>query len=190
MSIRSTPSASFKKATHQKNKGFLSLEAGLVLILVGVLVVIAVINYRDNLRKTSVNTNVTQLISISGTLRSVYGTANQYANVTTAIAVSGNVIPQELRDGTSTSATNTFGGAIAIAPATLTGPSDSIQITWPKVAKNQCQDIAMGLVGEMRKVQVNGTDVKPLDGQVNIANLTTQCDSADTVTLNFFVGRS
>lgn len=176
--------------SRQKQKGFSSVEMGLVLLVVALLVVAAVYMYRDNLRRTSVNNNMMHLTSISGALRSVYGQANQYANVTTAIAVSGAVVPKSLRNGTATTATNTFGGTIEIAPATLTSANDAIQITWPNVASDQCQDIVMGVVSEMRKVQVAGSDVKPLDGQINLGTLTTQCDSSPNVTLNFFVGRS
>lgn len=177
------------RSIKQLQKGFLSVEAGLVLLVVGLLVIFAVYTYRDNLRKTSVNNNIMTLTSISGSLRTVYGQANQYGNVTTAIAVSGGVIPKALRNGTATTATNTFGGAIEITPATLTSSTDAIQITWPNVPSDQCQDIVMGVASEMRKVQVAGSDVKPLDGQINLGTLTSQCDSSPNITLNFFVGR-
>ncbi len=175
-------------------RGFLSLEAGLVLLVVALLVVAAVYGYRDNLRKTSVNNNITHILATAGAARSTFGQANQYANVTTAIAVSGNVIPASLRDGAAQTATNTFGGAITVAPIALGGGAiDALQVTWPNVPSNQCSDIVMGVQAELRRVQVATTDVKALDAPVSIANTTTQCESAGAfgnVALDLFVGRS
>lgn len=173
------------------SRGFLSLEAGLVLLVVAIMIVAAVIYYRDNLRKTSVNTNISHLLATASAGRSTFGQTNQYANVSTAVAVSSNMIPPALRDGTAQTATNTFGGAINVEPATLSGASpDALKITWPNVPSNQCIDIVMGIFGEARQVQVAGSDVKPLDGQINLANTTSQCASADNVTLDMFVGRN
>lgn len=178
-------------ASSRRHAGFLSLEAGLVLLVVAIMIVAAVIYYRDNLRKTSVNTNISHLLAIASAGRSTFGQTNQYANVTTAVAVSSNMIPSALRDGTAQTATNTFGGAITVAPATLSGAApDALLITWPNIPSNQCIDIVMGIFGEARQVQVAGADVKPLDGQINLAATTTQCASADNLSLAMFVGRN
>lgn len=176
---------------HPHQRGFLSLEAGLVLLVVAIMIVAAVIYYRDNLRKTSVNTNISHLLATASAGRSTFGQTNQYANVTTAVAVASNMIPPALRDGTAQTATNTFGGAITVGAVALSGGAiDALQITWPNVPSNQCIDIVMGIYGEARQVQVAGADVKPLDGQISLANTTTQCASADNVTLDMFVGRN
>jgi hypothetical protein len=58
------------------------LEAGLVLLVVAIMIVAAVVYYRDNLRKTSVNTNISHLLAIASSGRSTFGQTNQYANVT------------------------------------------------------------------------------------------------------------
>lgn len=174
-----------------RQRGFAALEFGLVLLVVAILIVAAVMFYRSNLRKTSVNNNVAQILATAGAARSNYGQQNQYANLTTAIAVQGNLIPADLRDGAAATATNSFGGAIVVAPATLTGATpDAVQLTWPSVTADQCSDIVMGIQAEGRRVAVAGTDVKPTDGAVNIATVTTQCDSAANVTIDLYVGKS
>jgi Tfp pilus assembly protein PilE len=144
------------------SRGFLSLEAGLVLLVVAIMIVAAVIYYRDNLRKTSVNTNISQLLATASAGRSTFGQTNQYANVTTATAVLSNT------------------GAVF----------DALQITWPNVPTNQCIDIVMGIEGEARQVQVAGADVKAVDSPINLANVTAQCASAQTVVIDMFVGRN
>ena len=184
------------KANAQRNskravRGFLSLEAGLVLLVVAILTVVSIIGYRSHLRKTSVNTNVSHMIALSGAAQAKYGQANQYGSMTTAVAVSGNVIPAELRDGPgAATATNSFGGAIAVVPATLTGANDAIRVTWPNVTSEQCSDIVMGIQASARLIQVAGADVKATDGLINIANTEAQCESAPTVAIDMFVGRS
>lgn len=177
-----------KKTT--KPNGFLSLEAGLVLLVVALAIVSAVMYYRDNLRKTSVNNNVNQILATAGAARSVFGQANQYAQVTTAIAVSANIIPSALRNGTTQSASNNFGGEISVSPANLSGTSDGLKISWPNVPSNQCIEIIMGVHAELRKLQVAGSDVKALDSPLSIANLSTQCEASSHLVLDLFVGRT
>jgi hypothetical protein len=176
--------------TTSAQRGFLSLEAGLVLLVVALAIVAAVIYYRDNLRRTSINTNVTQMLATAGAARSTFGQANRYADVTTAIAVSANVIPSTLRSGTDQAATNIFGGTIEAAPAQLTTAADVLRIEWPNVPAGQCIEIAMGIQGELRRLDIAGTTVKPTDAPLNLATTTTACESAGTVEIAMFVGRN
>lgn len=180
----------FRYKNFKLQKGFLSLEAGLVLLVVALAIVSAVMYYRDNLRKTSINNNVNQILATTGAARSVFGQANQYAQVTTAIAVSANIIPSALRNGSTQTATNNFGGEIRVAPANLSGTADGLKITWPNVPSNQCIEIIMGVQAELRQLQVAGTDIKPLDSGLNIANTSSQCESSSHVDLDLFVGRT
>lgn len=180
----------FRSKNLKLENGFLSLEAGLVLLVVALAIVSAVMYYRDNLRKTSINNNVNQILATAGAARSVFGQANQYAQVTTAIAVSANIIPSALRNGSTQTATNNFGGEISVAPANLSGTADGLKITWPNVPSNQCIEIIMGVQAELRKLQVAGTDIKPLDSNLNIANTSSQCESSSHVALDLFVGRT
>ena len=51
-------------------------------------------------------------------------------------------------------------------------------------------NIVNGTHGMARQVQVDTTDVKPLDGTVQLGALTTQCTGRDTVTIAWTIGRS
>jgi Tfp pilus assembly protein PilE len=174
----------------RKQRGLFSTEFSIVLLVAGVLLIAAIVWYIDSLRKTSIDANVNELTSVSATAKKKYGQLNQYANVTSAIAVTGQIIPVWLRDGAATTATNSFGGAITVVPATLTGADDSLNVAWPNVPKNQCSDIILGIVGSARQIQVGGVAVKATDAPVNIATVEAQCDAADVTTINMFVGRS
>lgn len=178
------------KKQNKKQGGFVLEGMTLVMLIVAILVVAGIAWYLQSLRSSSVNNNTSELISISATAKKKYGIANQYSNVTTAIAVTGQVIPIWLRDGTATTATNSFGGAITVTPATLTGADDALNVAWPNVPKSQCSDIVNGLGASARRIQVAGVDVKATDAVMNIATVETQCDSADALLLNVYVGRN
>ena len=177
-------------AIAKKQGGFSTVELSLALLIVALIVVAAVVWYVDNLRKNSINANTNEMISVAATAKKKYGQINQYANVTTAIAVTGQVIPTWLRDGVAATATNSFGGAITVAPATLTGADDALNVAWPNVPRNQCSDIVIGVNNSARRIQVGGVDVKATDAAINIATVEAQCDAADVTTINMFVGRN
>lgn len=176
----------------KKQLGAFSLELGLVLLVVALLVAAAVVYYRDNIRKTSINENVTALQYIGSNARVKYGKSNLYAQATTANTVRSQVIPTGLRDGGAgvLTASNPFGGVITTAPQNLTGTADAMRITWPTIPPGQCSDIVSGAQGEFRQVIVAATVVKPIDGVINLTTLETACDVAAPVTATFDVGRS
>jgi hypothetical protein len=108
------------------------------------------------------------------------------------VAVQGHVIPSELRDGSATTASNSFGGSITVAPASsgTGGANDLLSVTWPNVASEACNDIVVGVSGAMRRISVNGTDVQTLDSALNPVLASTQCEAASNVTVTFYIGRS
>ncbi|MDD2609465.1 MAG: type 4 pilus major pilin [Giesbergeria sp.] len=179
-----------QRAWQKGQNGFLSLELGLVLLVVAGAIVAGVLSYRDNLRKTSINNNTQQISSIAANLRSKYGQSNMYGSVTTALAVRSQAIPEFLRDGTNATASNSFGGAITVTPVTLTGANDSVQLVWPNVPANQCSDIVTNVQREMRQITVGTTSVKANNGQINLTALETACEASTAATLNFWIGRS
>lgn len=177
----------------RRQRGFLSVELGLVLLVVAILVVGSVAYYNSNLRKTSISTNVQQIQAIAGAAKATYGYQNLYSQVTTAVAVQGHLIPDSLRDGAASTATNNFGSAITVAPANGTGTNDMLQVTWGNVPSDQCSDIVLGVASSLRRVSVGGTVVKPLDGAMNIATLNTACEAntnTGNVDLTLAIGRS
>lgn len=171
-------------------RGFSSVELGLTLLIVAALVVAAVLFYQDNVRKTSINTNLQYLQLIAGNAKTTYGARNEYSQVTLAVAVQGHIIPDALRDGTAATATNPFGAAITVVPTDVTGTKDALTLGWPNVPKSQCAEIVTGASGVMRTITVGGTAVKPQDQPLNVALTTTACEATDNVLISFVIGRS
>lgn len=181
------------RAKKAAQRGALSLELGLVLLVLAVLVAAAVIRFIDNSRKNSINDNVEALNFIGSNTIAKYGKQNQYAQATTANAVRNLVIPKEMRDGLAVTASNPFGAQITLTPLNLTGTNDAVRIDWGNIPSNQCSDIVTGVQGTFRQITVAGTNVKPLDGVIDLTALETQCESAGvnaSVAAQFFVGRS
>jgi type II secretory pathway pseudopilin PulG len=180
-------------AAARRQDGFLSVELGLVLLVVAITVVGAVTYYSSNLRKTSISANIQQIQSIVGAAKASYGIQNRYSQVTTAVAVQSRIIPESLRDGTATTATNNFGSAITVASGNGTGTADMLLLNWGNVPASQCADIVLGTESSLRRVSVAGTIVKPLDSELAIATLNTACETnsnTGNVALILAIGRS
>ncbi|MFX7941952.1 type 4 pilus major pilin, partial [Acinetobacter baumannii] len=104
-------------------RGITMVEAMIVLIIAAILAAVAYKLFARTSAKNDTTENISVLADIASNLQSQYGRQNQYASITTAIAVQSQVIPKDLRDGGANTATNAFGGAITVAPASLTGPN-------------------------------------------------------------------
>lgn len=176
-------------AKGSRQRGFGAIEFGLVLLLIAALIATAVLFYRDSQRKQSVNNNHAEIIHISGNLVSKYGQVNRYGDVTTELAVKAGVIPAHLRNPGADDADNRFGGPIVVAPVSLTGTNDAVQIDWPNVPANQCSDIVTSVQGEFRVITVDGAEVKADGDALDIDALEQACDVAAPVELAFTVGR-
>jgi Tfp pilus assembly protein PilE len=179
--------------THRRMRGFALAEFGFALLIAGVLMVAAVYAYNLNSKRASIKTNVSQIQSIAATAKASYGQGNRYGSVTTAVAVQGHIVPDELRDGNAATASNAFGGAITFAAGTGTGANDLLVFPWANTPASQCNEIVTGTESSMRRVAIAGTDVKPLDGPLNVVTLTTQCEvngASGNVVITFYVGRS
>jgi hypothetical protein len=174
----------------RKQRGVFSVELGLALLIGSLIIAAAAVFFSQNMRKTSLNTNVQYIQMIAGNAKTTYGQRGAYGDVTTAVAVRSRVIPAELRDGTAATATNPYGGVITVAPANGTGVNDLLVITWPNVPANQCNDLVTAISRDMRRITVNGVEVKPLDAALNNATTATNCEAADSVPVVFSIGRS
>lgn len=174
----------------RRQRGITLVEVTIVMILAALLAAAAVFGYQKNQRRTEIRDNTSLIIEVSTELQRKFGMNNQYGAVTTAIAVQSRTIPQELR-ATATTANNSYGGAITIAPVNLTGTDDGVALTWANVPQSQCVDLVLGAHNVARRVRVAGTTVKTLDAaQVTAADLATQCVTADRVDVIFDVGRT
>lgn len=174
----------------KRSKGFISLETGLVLVFIAIVLGGVILAFSGWLRRNSVSSNVQAMTFTAGAAKANFGQANRYAAVDTAVAVRGHLLPEDLRDGAAATATNSFGGAITFAPVNLTGTADGLGVTWNNVSSNQCSDIVYGIKDAARQISIGGTVVKPTDADIVDVTLGAACEAAGTVPILMVVGRS
>lgn len=170
-------------------RGLSMIELGLVLIVVAIIGVGVYQAFANQQRRTEIDQNQAVISNILGALQAQFGKTNTYGDITTAVAVQSRVFPADLRIGTTNTAQNSYGGLIEAAPATCVSTNDCATLSWPSVPRAQCSEIVTLVQPYARRVQIGTTDVKPLDGALNVGTLSTTCDGAATHTLVFTVGR-
>ena len=168
----------------------LSILGALLALVIGALLTVPIVNaFLDSQRKTRVDANLQDMRTIIADVQRNFGTSNQYGNLTTAVAVQSNVIPQRLRVAGTNTAQNSYNGNITLAPNTVTVANDSTVLTWNRVPRADCADLVYGIEQLARGVLVNTTAVKVNDGVIDAATIATQCDSSAEVSIDVIFGR-
>jgi prepilin-type N-terminal cleavage/methylation domain-containing protein len=179
----------FKEHGARKQRGMSMLELSVVLVVVALIGAAVYAGLQSNSRRVELQDNQNLVTEISAELQKKFGKTNTYGAVTTALAVQSRAIPDQLRIPGTTTAQNSYGGAITVTPVTLTQVNDAALVTWNNVPQAQCMDLVIGTERGARRVQVAGAVVKPTDGALAVATLAAQCESAGTVAVAYSVGR-
>lgn len=163
-------------------------------VLLGLVIAAAVAavmynQYNDSTRKARIEAAQSEIANMIAGAQKLYGNANQYGAVTTAIAVQSGVVPARLRISGTNTAQNVYNGSINFAPATITSPNDSMVVTYGGVRQEDCQDLVLGSDTMTRRMAVGATVVKAADVTVDVAALARACDSNSTSDINFTFGR-
>lgn len=156
----------------------------LALVLGGIGMSVGIQQYQEAERATSIQATVGEVNSIIGAAKQNFGQYN-YTGLNTAAAVGSQVIPSYLANGAA--ANNKFGGTITLDAGTTAGTA---VLNYNSVPSSLCINIINGTQALARQIQVGGNNVKPLDGNVDIAALTTQCTSGASVTIAWTIGRA
>lgn len=181
----------FPPPNRASQRGISMVELSVVLVVVALISAAVFFGLQANARRIEVQDNTSQITEIAAELKKNFGRNNQYGVLTTALAVQSRAIPEQLRV-TATTAQNSYGGLVTtvVSPAaTCTLAGACADLLWPSVPQNQCMDLVIGTSNVARVVDVGGTAVKVLDGQLNMATLATQCEAAASTAITYSVGR-
>jgi prepilin-type N-terminal cleavage/methylation domain-containing protein len=174
-------------------RGMSLLEMSLVMIVIAVMAGAGFLLYSDIMHNISSNNNTEKITQIAASLKKNFGAQNLYSSITTSIAVTNNIIPQDLVTNSASpwTAGNSYGGSITIVPNSsgLTTANDSATLTWPSVPNEECTDVVNGTSAVARKIVVGSTTVKATDSSLSQTSLATACDAASTSTIVYYVGR-
>ncbi|MCR6481018.1 hypothetical protein NU688_33010 [Variovorax sp. ZS18.2.2] len=168
--------------------------ASIIGVLLGLVITAAVSAvlynlYTDSQRKARIEAAQAEMTSMIAGSQKLYGNANQYGAVTTAIAIQSGVVPGRLRVPGTNTAQNRYNGAITFTPTTITTANDGLILGYANVNREDCQDLVLGIDTLARRIAVGATTVKPNDAPVNVATMSTACDATATVALNIAFGR-
>lgn len=160
----------------------------LALVIGGIVLALGVSYYQSSQANAQVQGTISEIGSIIGAAQQNYGQYG-YSGLTTAIAVGARVIPETRADPGGRSARNSYSGAITLEDNS-SNTADTAALSYANVPSSQCAQVINGAQRLARQVQVDGTDVKALDGSVDIARVDQQCVAAAAVTIEFVFGRT
>lgn len=178
------------RKTLRSQAGDFIVSLSIALIIIAVISIAAFIAFRDDTRKNEMTSTVQHVIKTAGLLRANFGVNNMYNAITTAVAVQARVIPEDQRIPGTTTAVNSYGGAVTVVPATLTQANDAAALSYMNIPSHSCAEIVLGSQHQARRIAVGGTVIKPTDGVVGIAALTAACDTGVPVEIIWTVGRT
>lgn len=160
-------------ARHTGQRGNALLYTLLALVLGGIGVSLGVAQYREAEQATTVQSTVAEVNTIIGATKQNFGQYD-YVGLTTDLAVGMRIIP----------ANNKFGGAVTL----VAGAGGTALLTYAGVPATMCVNILNATQSLARQVRVGGTNVKPLDGTVDLAALSTQCAAGGAI--EWTIGRT
>jgi hypothetical protein len=158
------------------------------LVVGGIVLALGITYFQSSQSNAQVQATVSEVGAIVGSAQQNYGPFG-YNGLTTAIAVGSRVIPESRADAGGKTATDAYSGTLTLVDNSSTTP-DTAKLSYANVPAAQCSQIVNGTQALAREVLVASTDVKPLDGALDIGKTVTQCTSSSTVTIDFVFGRT
>lgn len=159
----------------RKQKGMTMIEMGLVIIIGVVLTVIGLRWYQSTRNDTRLQSEVSEMTRTMAKITDAYQAAPDFTGLTTAVAIGNNVFPTDKVNGARTAVLNNYNGAVTVAPATLVNSNDSAALTAGAYDRDSCAQLPNKLAGVMRRIDVNGTTVKPDGGAVDPSLVSNAC---------------
>ena len=176
----------FKRAAQ---KGFGLLEIGLALLVVAVLGIYAYSQYADSRDETVSSAEVSDMTLYWAKTQQRYASNPSYQGLTIAGLIGANVFPHSMDLVPGSSVVNKYQGTVGASPVNLTTAGDGVEFTLSGYPQNGCASVVPKVANGARKIDVNGTIVKPLDGTLNITALGTACTATSNNVVKFSIGR-
>jgi hypothetical protein len=172
----------------RRQRGNALVFSMLGLVIGGIVLALGISYYQNAQTNAQVQGTISEISAIIGGAQQNYGQYG-YAGLTTAVAVGSRVIPDTRADAGGATATNSYSGAITLVDNSGTTPSTA-KLTYANVPASQCTQLVNGAQSLARRVTIGTTDVKPLDGAIDVARVNAQCTSGANVAIDFVFGRT
>ena len=153
------------KLNKQSNKGFTLIE---ILLVVGFIAIAAIgvyFVYNKVQVGNQANTEARNIDTLRAGITSMYKATRNYSTVNNLVVNQARITPDNMREaGAATNViTNSFGGNVTIAPATLGnggGTANGFSIRYENVPGAVCSKLVSGAGSQFNQVTVAGTVVK------------------------------
>ena len=188
MNTVSSRPPSLRPSIRRRQRGNALVFSMLGLVIGGIVLALGINYYQSSQANAQVQGTISEISAIIGGAQQIYGQYG-YSGLTTAIAVGSRVIPETRADAAGNTATNSYSGAITLVDNSADTASTA-KLTYANVPATQCTQLVNGAQGLARRVSIGTTDIKPLDGVIDITKLNTQCTSASNVAIDFIFGRT
>lgn len=168
----------------QNKKGFTLVELMIVIVLGGLVIAVAIAAGPRIKAHIQGNKDLETIPDITANVQAHYSLKSSYVGLTNTIVNSYKLVPDDMNGG-GASISNRYGGAVTIAPATVSVANDSFTISYGSVPSRVCLKIVPQLAPQFLNASVNGTVVKATGGALDEATAATQCNSGETNTVLF-----
>ena len=120
-----------------------------VLLVIALIVITGLFSGRQVQSSGNLSTAETQIGTMSSQIESLYAQQGTFSGLTTASAIAGGVLPQNMVTSTTTAA-GPFGGPVQIGDAGAAGltPNPGFVIEYDGLASKDCQGLATGMTAQ------------------------------------------
>lgn len=139
----------FPKIALRKQTGITLVETAIALAIAAVVVSAAFAGFQANARRSETRDNSQLVSEMIADTKQLFGPTNRYSELTTEVAISSRVIPNNLHvpgaaGAASTAAINSYGGPVTIEAA-VAGSNDQAKMVFGNIPQNQCADLALSV---------------------------------------------
>lgn len=164
----------------KKQKGNSLIEYGFYLALVGAALAVLVGLNTGTKTSASKQQEITDISQLTENVRNYFSTKGIYTGLANTVIIEGNLAPRSMLLGYTGPGTgtlvNTTRQAVTVAPATIDGINELGFTITGQLDMENCAGVVSNVQDQYAIINVGGTDVKTLNGSLDMPGLTTACN--------------
>ncbi len=171
--MKTSPTKRRAPISLKKQAGLTIVETLLVMLIVLAIIIYAVNRFSEANASNNMNQEQTNWIGVIGKIKAKYNTASDFTGVTIDVLRNSEIFPAEMVSGNTVH--SLMGGTVTAAVTNAGGTNDGVALTIPGYSKKDCNEISSRLDTSVYSMSINGTTVKPANGSLDRAIVSTAC---------------